>query len=141
VLETISTLVLATHLLCVNLAAGGPLVAGWLDWRGVRGDGAAARAAVAVARLAVLGFVFGAALGLLLGWLKWDSQYESLWLGPLSYKLQWALIEALFSLILMTACWLWLPGRAGGSAGPMAVRGTFALLSTTNLLYHFPPLF
>src|SRR5688500_10052682 len=50
VIAIVLSLLLAAHLLCVNVAAGGPLVAAWLDWRGVRGDEAAGRAARWLAR-------------------------------------------------------------------------------------------
>jgi hypothetical protein len=85
--------------------------------------------------------VLGAGLGLIVGWSKWNADYRALWLGPLSYKLHWAGVEAVFSLILMLGWWLWLPGRAGGSRWAMAERGLMALLASTNLLYHFPILF
>jgi len=135
------TLLLAAHLLCVNVAAGGPLVAAWLDARGTRGDTAAAKAAVYLARASLFGLLAGGALGVLVGWLKWDADYHALWLGPLSYKLHWAGLEAIFSLVLYVGWWLWLPGKAGGSFRPMATRGLIAVLAATNLLYHFPVLF
>jgi hypothetical protein len=135
------TLLLAAHLLCVNVAAGGPLVAAWLDGRGVRGDTAAAKATVYLARGSLLGLLIGALLGVLVGWLKWDAAYRALWLGPLSYKLHWAGLEAIFSLVLYIGWWLWLPGKAGGSFRAMLARGTIAVLAATNLLYHFPVLF
>src|SRR5438128_1222496 len=135
------TILLAAHLLCVNVAAGGPLLGVWLDWRGTRGDEPAAKGAVYLARASLVGFVAGAALGLWIGWLKWDADYRSLWLGPLSYKLQGAVIEAVFSLVLMLGWWLWLPGKTGGSIAAVATRALLAMLAATNLLYHFPLLF
>ena len=105
------------------------------------GDEAAAKAAVALARWSVWGLLIGAGLGLLVGWMKWDADYRSLWLGPLSYKLHWAGVEAIFSLVLMIGWWLWLPGKAGGSRRAMVARGLIAVLAATNLLYHFPILF
>lgn len=134
------SLLLAAHLLCVNVAAGGPLVAAWLDWRG-RGDEAAGRAAKWLAGWSLAGLLAGAFLGVLIGWLKWDAEYRSLWTGPLSYKLHWAAIELIFSLVLMIGWWLWLPGRAGGGTAIVTVRGLIAILASTNLLYHFPILF
>ncbi len=140
--EPISILLLSAHLLCVNVASGGPLVAAWLDWRAARrGDQAAAKAAVALARWSLAGLAFGAGLGLLVGWTRWDENYRSLWLGPLSYKLHWAGMEAIFSLLLMLGWWLWLPGKAGGSRWAMSARCLLAVLAATNLLYHFPILF
>lgn len=134
------SLLLAAHLLCVNVAAGGPLVAAWLDWRG-RGDEAARKAAKWLAGWSIAGLLAGAILGALIGWLKWDADYRSLWTGPLSYKMHWAGIEAIFSLVLMIGWWLWLPGRAGGSKAVVLLRGLMAVLASTNLLYHFPILF
>jgi len=137
----LEALLMTAHLLCVNVASGGPLVSVWLDWRGVRGDEAAAKAAAYLARASVLGLLVGAALGILVGWLKWNAEYRALWLGPLNYKLHWAGLEAIFSLVLYIGWWLWLPGRLGGSFRAMATRGLVAVLAATNLLYHFPVLF
>ena len=135
------SLLLAAHLVCVNVAAGGPLVAAWLDWRG-RGDKAAGRAAKWLAGWSLIGFLAGTVLGLAMGWLKWDADYRSLWTGPLSYKLHWAGIEAIFSLVLMIGWWLWLlASSSAGGKWPTIVRGLIAVLSSTNLLYHFPILF
>ncbi len=134
-------LLLAAHLLCVNVASGGPLVGSWLDARGTRGNDAAARAAAWLARASLVGLLAGTALGLVIGWLKWDSDYRSLWLGPLSYKLKGAVIEAAFSLALILGWSRWLPGKAGGSTAAMIARSLLAVLAATNLLYHFPLLF
>lgn len=135
------SLLLAVHLLCVNVASGGPIVAAWLDWRGMRGSDAAARAAVFLGRAVLVGLLLGAALGVLVGWLKWTPEYAALWLGPLSYKLKWTMLEAVFSL-LMLAGWSWfLPGQAGGRRWVVAMRSLVAVLAATNLMYHFPVLF
>jgi hypothetical protein len=142
VFELAVIMLLSAHLLCVNVASGGPIVAAWLDSRGTRhADDAAAKAAVALARWSLSGLLLGAALGLVVGWTRWDSDYRSLWTGPLSYKLHWAAVEAVFSLVLMIGWWLWLPGKAGGSRWAMSARCLIALLAATNLLYHFPILF
>lgn len=140
-LYLLDILVMTAHLVCVNLASGGPLVGAWLDWRGVRGDGAAARGAVTLARWSLAGLAVGAGLGLVLGTLRWDASYRELWLGPLNYKLHWAAAEAIFSLVLLLGWWLCLPGQAGGKRSAALARGFFALLSSANLLYHFPFLF
>jgi hypothetical protein len=127
--------------LCVNVAAGGPIVAAWLDWRGRTGDEAAVKAAKYLARWSVTALLVGAALGVLLGWLRWNAAYRSLWLGPLRYKLDWAVVEAVFSLVLMIGWWFRLPGTGGGSSVAAVARGMVAILAATNLLYHFPSLF
>jgi hypothetical protein len=141
VAEAFLTLLLAVHLLLVNVAAGGPLVAAWLDWRGTRGEQVAVQAAAFLARAALIGLVAGGATGAVMGWLKWDAAYASLWLGPLKYKLHGAAIEFVFSLVLMLAWRLWLPRRTGGSRWAMISRCVLAVLAATNLMYHFPPLF
>jgi hypothetical protein len=136
----LDTALLTAHLVCVNAAAGGPLVAAWLDWRSAR-DAAAGVAARFLAAWSVGGLVAGVGIGLLLGWLRWNAEYQALWLGPMSYKLQWAAIELLFSLVLTIGWWLWLRARPGGSAAARLARGLVAVLAATNLLYHFPLLF
>jgi len=141
VLEALITILLALHLLCVNAAAGGPLIAAWLDWRAAHGDQAAPAAARYLAAFSLGGLLAGALLGTAIGWLQWDTSYRSLWLGPLRYKLHWAGIEAVFSLVLLLGWWRWLPGSAGGRKWAVAVRGLLALLASSNLLYHFPVLF
>jgi hypothetical protein len=76
-----------------------------------------------------------------LGWLKWTADYRALWTGPLSYKLHWGAAELLFSLMLAAGYWLWVRGPGGNSRWARLGRGAVALLSGTNLLYHFPLLF
>lgn len=139
--EIAITLLLSLHLLCVNAAAGGPMVAAWLDWRGTRGDPAAGGAARYLAGCSVGGLLVGAMLGAIIGWTQWTADYQSLWMGPMSYKLRWAAIEAVFSLVLMIGWWLWLPRAAGGTKWAANIRVLLAVLSSTNLLYHFPILF
>jgi hypothetical protein len=132
------TFVLIAHLLCVNVAAGGPIVCAWLEWRG--GD-LARQAARYLGLASLMTLVVGGLLGVLLGWLKWTPEYRALWTGPLSYKLHWGGAELIFSLVLAIVYWLWVRGRGGESRGARIGRGVTALLSGTNLLYHFPPLF
>jgi len=141
VFQAAISLLLAAHLLCVNVASGGPIIGAWLDWQRQRGDGAAGGAARYLAGWSVATLLVGAALGLVIGWLRWDSEYRSLWTGPLSYKLHWAVLEAVFSLALLVI-WSWcLPQKAGGSTRGTLARGLVAVLAATNLLYHFPLLF
>jgi hypothetical protein len=137
-LELISTLLLIVHLLCVNVAAGGPILCVWLEWRG---DGLARRAAAYMSRMSLLSLIGGGLLGLAICWLKWTPGYRALWTGPLSYKLHWGAAEILFSLAMALVYWLLVRGKGGNSTGSRVGRGAVALLNGTNLLYHFPPLF
>lgn len=136
--EPATTLLLISHLLAVNVAAGAPIVCVWLEWRG---QSLARRAAEYLGRMALVTLVVGGLLGAALGWLKWTPEYRDLWTGPLSYKLHWGGLELLFSLALAIAYWLLARGRGGESRGWRTLRGAIALVSGTNLLYHFPPLF
>jgi hypothetical protein len=134
----LTLLVLIGHLLCVNVAAGGPVVCAWLEWKS---GGLARQAARYLGLASLVALVAGGALGVLLGLLKWTPEYRALWTGPLSHKLHWGGAEILFSLLLGIVYWLWTRGRAGESAVGRLGRGVIALLSGSNLLYHFPPLF
>jgi hypothetical protein len=137
-LSVLETLVLVAHLLCVNVAAGGPILCVWLEWRG---DDLARRGARYLGAASLHGLVAGGLLGVLLGWLKWTPEYQNLWTGPLSYKMHWGAAELVFSLLL-AGLYGWLVARSGGSSrGARFGRGAIALLNGTNLLYHFPPLF
>jgi hypothetical protein len=142
-LEVATILVLIAHLVCVNVAAGGPIVCVWLEWK----QGALARrAACYLGQLSLLALVAGGLLGVVLGGMKWTPEYQSLWSGPLSNKLHWAVGEFAFSMLLAIAYWLWARGGAkvSGAAESVAARlgrGTLAVLNGTNLLYHFPTLF
>ena len=137
-LELFSTILLIAHLLCVNIAAGAPILCVWLEWRG---EALARRAAAYLGRMGLVALVAGGLFGLAIGWLKWTPAYRELWTGPLSYKLHWGAAELVFSLVLAGVYWLLVRGKAGNSAGLRIGRGLIALLNSTNLLYHFPALF
>lgn len=136
---TLTVLLLGSHLLCVNLAAGGPLLAARLDWHAQRHrDPDALAAARWLARASLLALLLGAVLGLGLAWLKWSPHYQALWYGPLRHKLIWAAWEFLFSLLLLIGWTWWLPRCWEAAALPSVARGLIALLAASNLLYHFP---
>lgn len=137
-LELFSTILLIAHLLCVNVAAGAPILCVWLEWRG---DALARRAAAYLGRMGLLALFLGGLFGLAIGWLKWTPAYRELWTGPLSYKLHWGAAELVFSLVLAGVYWLLVRGNGGNSTGSRTGRGLIALVNGTNLLYHFPALF
>lgn len=139
---TLAALLLGSHLICVNLAAGGPLLAAQLDWRAHRHrDTTALLAARWLARASLLALLLGAGLGLALAGLRWSPQYRILWSGPLREKLFWATWEFLFSLLLLGG-WGWcLPRSCNARTWPTLARGFAACLASSNLLYHFPFLF
>jgi hypothetical protein len=135
-----SSFALAFHLLCMNIAAAGPLVCAWLDWRSARGDEAAHRAAKFLARTSLAMFVVGAVFGILVAALFWNDAYHDL-MHVFMYKIKWGAGELLFSLILMTLyAAIVTRGAPRGLAGKLG-RAFIAILSGMNLLYHFPVLF
>jgi hypothetical protein len=134
------TLVLALHLACMNAATGGPLVCVWLDWRERRGDGVAGRAGRFLAGWSVLLFVAGLALGLATAVLVWNLEFWRELRALLPSRIFWGYWELGFSFVLMAGHWGWwrmAPGKSLARVG----RSLAAVLASTNLLYHFPPLF
>src|SRR4051812_48992542 len=133
---------LSLHLICMNVAAGAPLVCIWLEWKLRRKPDEGAKAAADyLAAAAVLTLVGGSLLGLVMGWLLWTREYASIWTERLSHKMHWGALELLFSLALLAGYWVWRRRvSASGLAGPIG-KSALLLFASTNLLYHFPPLF
>lgn len=136
---TAEILILTVHLLCMNVASGGPLVGIWLDWRSRRDDPLAVAAGRYLAGASLAAIVLGTLLGLLLGYLRWTPEYAELWLGPLGYKLKYGVLEMLFSAVLLAIVWIW-RARAARGRGWLG-RSLLGMLASLNLLYHFPVLF
>ncbi|QDU31851.1 hypothetical protein ETAA8_70120 [Anatilimnocola aggregata] len=131
---------LAFHLACMNVAAGGPLVGLWLEWKDRRGDGVAGETAKYLGAATILALFVGALLGLIIGWLRWTPDYQHIWQVQLSRKLNNAILELGVTTVLLIVYWAWrrrvlIPTRTG-----FVVRGFLLLFASTNLLYHFPPL-
>ena len=135
-------LLLACHLLAMNVGAGSPLICVWLEWRARGGrDKLAAAAAGYLAHWSVLALLAGALLGLLLGAMLWTDDYRQLWLTRLSRKMNVGLMEFGFSLAMLAGYWLWRASGRGRGSTAAAIRILLVLLAGTNLLYHFPALF
>lgn len=140
-IDVAKVLVFAVHLMCVDLAAAGPLVATWLDWRAARynrpvlGD-----AAKYLAFSALAAGVLGIAMGLLT--LVLLRSFDPGRLAAAFERLpgsEWWMIAAellvYFALLsVYVATWnRWRKHRFW--------HRLLAILAGTNLLYHFPPLF
>lgn len=138
-LDFCTSLVLAVHLWCVNVASAGPLVSAWLDWRGIRREDLATRAARFLSAKALVLLFVGTVLGLIMAGLIWNDEYHQL-LHAFVYKIKWAGWELLFSAVLMGlhSFLLW-RGPAMGLVSRL-FRSGIAVLAATNLLYHFPTL-
>jgi hypothetical protein len=137
-LEILITLLLATHLLCVNVAAAGPLVCLWLEWKQGRGDALAGRTASYLGQASLATLLLGGLLGLAIGGASWSDSYAALWAGPMSRKALWGVGEYVFSLLLAGGYVLW---RRAATDRLRGLRCFVLLLNGTNLLYHFPFLF
>jgi hypothetical protein len=136
-IEIVRILLLSTHLLSVNVAAGAPILCMWLEWRAGSTSREAARF-VASASLTCL--LIGGLLGLSLGLLGWDSNYQRVWAGQLGRKVFFAICELLFSTALIAVYWFW-QKREGAPRWQSVARSLLLFVASTNLLYHFPALF
>ena len=140
VLLALEIVLLAAHLACMNVASGGPFLALWLEWKDRRGDAIAPQAARYLGAAAIVALVLGSLLGAVIGWLKWTPEYAEIWEVRLWHKLKWGLLELAFSGAILIGYWIWrtyaiLPTRRGYIG-----RSLLLLFTSTNLLYHFPPL-
>jgi hypothetical protein len=133
-------LILAAHLACMNVAAGGPLVAVWLEWKDRRGDFVAGEAARYLAASSLLALLIGSLLGVLLGWLRWTPEYQTLWQIHLRVELFWGLMELGVGAVTLGAYWIWRRWAELATRFGFIGRSALLLFTATNLLYHFPPL-
>jgi hypothetical protein len=128
---------LALHLLCVNVAAAGPLASIFFEWKEGRGDALAGRTASYLGLAALVTLLVGGLLGLAIGALSWDDRFATVWTTTMSYKARWGVGEVVFSLLLAVAyvALRRTPTRLRW------LRNLMLFLSGSNLLYHFPFLF
>jgi hypothetical protein len=132
-----TTALLTLHLLCVQLASSGPLVAIWLDWLDGRGNRVAGEAGRWLAVKSVWLLLLGALLGLGLALLLWDGAYQQT-LSRFQRRIELAVWEFLFSLLLMSVVAIWWSHAEGSGWGARLSRALLIVLASTNLLYHFP---
>jgi hypothetical protein len=135
--EITRILLLSAHLLTVNVAAGGPVICLWLEWRKGKRSSDATRYMAAGSLVCLL---VGGVLGVALGAMEWDGKYRDVWMNQLWWKVFFAVLEFLFSGILLLAYWLWRK-RENPSTWLSIARSFLLFVAATNLLYHFPTLF
>jgi hypothetical protein len=133
VLELLTILLLSVHLLAMNIASAGPAVAVWLHWQGVQN---AVRRSLdrQLMWLSIMGFLVGMLTG---GMILFASPNDGLMpaLRRFPASAYWfAGAELVFSLACM------LIGVAVWNRVSKWWLALLALATTTNLLYHFPPL-
>ena len=135
-LDLLIILVLSVHLVAMNLAGAGPLFGIWLGRRGESNDPVWDRLGQKVAWLSFWAFLLGMITG---GGQMFFAPSDGLWeaLARFPNRGLWiAAAELLFSLVclaLYAGYWTTLRKHRWWHA-------TLALLSSSNLLYHFPPL-
>jgi hypothetical protein len=132
--------VVAVHLLAVNLAAAGPIVAPLVEWRG---NAALGKAALALVKWSIAAAAVGVTLGLLaLAALTiWHPGGDSEYLAALKQvtpgRWWFAAGEIFFYFVCLGAyVLLWRPLERF-----RLVHRAIALAGGTNFLYHFPALF
>ena len=139
---------LAIHLLAMNVATAGPIVALWFQRRGrKREDGPASWVADQLVRHSMLALAVGIGLGLAAGAVLYgaDGQRLRAAIGALPYgRLWWGVWELAFYFLCM-ALYLVLQSTAqrNSTAGVVARTMQWVLVwsAVTNLAYHFPLLF
>jgi len=130
---------LAVHLIAIQIASACPIVCCLLPRNAE--NPRSNRAAKRMASHSVVALLLGVSVGLLLGWLAMSQgirDYTPV-LTKFYNRIWWGGWELLFSLLVMLACWLpwnfWTASR-----GRRIFQGLLAIVTATNLLYHFPPL-
>ena len=127
---------LSVHLLAMNLASAGPLFAIWLWGMDKNRDSQRQQTGLRLIWLSIGALLLGAVLG----YVQWLLLRQSGWaaaIAKLPTRALWfGLLELLFSLLCMVGCvWCW---RANKSR--RWLHAFLAVLTGSNLLYHFPPL-
>ncbi len=141
VLDLLLIMIFGCHLLAVDLAMAGPLVAIWLEWRATRhGDELAGQIGRRLAVWSLATATVGVGLGLLA--VAALPHFE-----PVAYREMfgrvpssgwwWAAAEIVVYLVCMAAyVLLWRRWT-----GHRIWHRVLAVFAATNLMYHFPPLF
>jgi hypothetical protein len=133
---------LAIHLICMNVATAGPLVCLWAEWREARGCVLGGRVGRYLANCSVITLVIGSLIGLAAALLVWSPRFAAAlaYLWPRVWPA--GVMELLFSLVLLViyAVW-WQRSTPTTPVVARLVRALLPLAAGTNLLYHFPPLF
>jgi hypothetical protein len=145
-MELVLIILVAAHLLAVNLAGAGPLLAAWIDWRGARHD--EPHVATAAARTLMWWSIAAAVVGMSLGGVALaifvyspPHTHERYWRSAeleITETRWWFLgAEIVFYFVCtIAAAVIW--RRADRLVW---VRRILAIAAGTNLLYHFPALF
>ncbi|MCA9106643.1 MAG: hypothetical protein KDA83_14570 [Planctomycetales bacterium] len=142
------SLLLAFHLLSVNVAMIAPLLMILIEFRAWRGDPAARELLPKVGLLATKTLLLGGLIGFLHGWLLWNDDYQALILATGS-RWVFTIAEFGFSFVLVLAVWIFaarasrklIERPASRPSWGFWIRGLLLFAAGTNLIYHFPVFF
>jgi hypothetical protein len=135
VLEVVTTLLLAIHLLAMNVASAGPLAGAWLRGRGGRSGGGGGDWRECGARRTFAWSLAALTIGAIVGGAMLLAPSEGMHaaLARFPQNAYWyAGAEILFSAACILGCWKL-------TRWPK-LTWLLAIATATNLLYHFPPL-
>jgi hypothetical protein len=132
-------MLLAVHLVAMNVASAGPLLCLWLGVRGRRGDEASWAVGKRLAVFSILALLIGVVTGLLLGIVDWfdRSREFSVAIGRFPAN---AVANFVGEIVFSLACLSIYAAMWNRWRDRQWLHGMFAVLAATNLLYHFPPL-
>jgi hypothetical protein len=138
-MAVIATILLTIHLLAMNVASAGPLVCIWLQVRGRRGEEAAWQAGKSLSRWAVAGLFLGVVAGMAQGVMAWFDPSQG-FADAVARFPRSAVANFVGEVLFAFACLGIYAGEWTRWRNRPWLHGLFAVLATTNLLYHFPPL-
>ena len=134
---------LAAHLLCMNISSAAPLLCVWFADIRCATRSEADREMAQLLAVSSIGMLFlGITLGLANGTISFLLGDRSLLetLPHFQRKIFWGILELICSFVWMLAYSAWLKWRPPRQRIAAFLHGTLAVMSATNLLYHFPPL-
>ena len=144
-LHLLLTAIFGVHLLAVDLAMAGPLIAIWLEWRESRHQDLAAGA---VGQRLIVWSLAATALGIGLGLLALvllpggdADPYRRTIAGLPALRWWFIAIELTFSLVAMGAYWWLWKHTLRRRSWQRLLHRLLAAAASTNFMYHFPPLF
>lgn len=142
-MDAVRVVLLTVHLLCMNVASAAPLLCIWLLVRGRRQSCEKTIHLVKSLALWSIGLLLlGIVLGLTLGAAAVVHGDRRL-LETIPFfqkKIMWGVLELCCSVVWLLGYWGWLQWRPPKNKIATWTHACLAVLSATNLLYHFPGL-
>ena len=139
-LQFLIAVLLAVHLVCMNVSSAGPLLCLWLERHRKKDPDLGLRVGQDLLRASLVFFFVGALLGLVMAgvlWLSGNTEFFDV-LKIFGSRVFWGVWE----LVFFVACVFWqLKLWKKTSRASVIGRCFLGVLASTNLMYHFPPLF